>query len=152
MRYSETRWGRVFVLRLEHGDLLPDTLEGFARDQGIEAALVYFLGGADESSTIAVGPEDGTTPKPRPVMRNLAGVSEAVGLGTLFPNEEGQPKLHLHASFGRGGETVTGCTREGVRVWHIGEAVLCEILDTGMLRKVDAKTGFELLEKEGDRE
>jgi uncharacterized protein len=150
VKYSETSWGRVFVLRLEHGDRLPDVLEKFAGDHCIGAALVCFLGGADQGSTIVVGPEDGAAPKPRPVLHNLTGVSEALGLGTLFLNAGGQPKLHLHAAFGRGGETVAGCTREGVGIWHIGEVVLCEILNPGMLRKVEAGTGFELLEKEGD--
>jgi predicted DNA-binding protein with PD1-like motif len=52
----------------------------------------------------------------------------------------------MHAAFGRKGRTITGCTREGVVVWHIGEAVICELLDTTAVRRIDQGTGFELLE------
>ena len=93
-----------------------------------------------------VGPEDGTAPKPRPMVTELLGTSEAIGMGTLFINEEGIPRLHLHSAFGRNREKVTGCTREGVMVWHIGEAVVFELLNTTAKRKIDPETGFELLE------
>ena len=33
MQYTEGRMGRVFVLRLEDGERLNDTLETFAREQ-----------------------------------------------------------------------------------------------------------------------
>ena len=148
MKYSQASPGRIFLLRLEHGDQIPDILERFAEDHGIKAAILHFLGGADTDSRVVVGPEDGNTEKPRPVVTKLKGVSEAVGTGTLFRDEDGNPKLHLHSAFGRGRETVTGCTREGVRVWHIGEVVLIELLHATARRKVDPKTGFELLELE----
>jgi predicted DNA-binding protein with PD1-like motif len=148
MKYSEAMIGRIFVLRLEHGDMIPDVIEEFAAKQEIKAAIVHFLGGADTGSKVVVGPEDGTAAKPQPMVTELSGTSEAVGMGTLFINEAGFPKLHLHAAFGRGRGTVTGCTREGVVVWHIGEAVIFELLDTAAKRKIDPSTGFELLEME----
>jgi predicted DNA-binding protein with PD1-like motif len=40
MQYQKGSIGRVFALRLEEGDRLPDTLEAFAREQSIEAAMV----------------------------------------------------------------------------------------------------------------
>ena len=148
MKYSKASPGRIFVLRLEHGDMIPDILEEFAREHRIKAAILHFLGGADMNSRVVVGPEDGKAARPRPVVTRLKGVSEAVGTGTLIQDEEGNPRLHLHSAFGCGRETVTGCTREGVRVWHIGEVVLIELLDITARRKVDPKTGFELLELE----
>ncbi|EGW37165.1 hypothetical protein [Desulfosporosinus sp. OT] len=30
MKYSEANLGRIFILRLEHGDRIPDTIENFA--------------------------------------------------------------------------------------------------------------------------
>ena len=146
MKYSEANLGRIFVLRLEHGDRIPDIIEEFAANQQINAAVLHFLGGADTDSKIVVGPEDGTASKPRPMVTELLGTSEAVGMGTLFLNEAGVPKLHLHSAFGRNRETVTGCTREGVKVWHIGEVVLYELLNTTAKRRIDPETGFELLE------
>ena len=148
MKYSEAKLGRIFIIRLEHGDKIPDVIEEFAATQKIEAAIVHFLGGADTGSKVVVDPEDGTAPKPRPMVMELSGTSEAVGMGTLFINEAGIPKLHLHAAFGRSRGTVTGCTREGVITWHIGEAVIFELLNTTAARKIDPGTGFELLELE----
>jgi predicted DNA-binding protein with PD1-like motif len=148
MKYSEANLGRIFILRLEHGDRIPDTIEEFAANQQIDSAIVHFLGGADTNSKIVVGLEDGTTSKPRPMVTELLGTSEAIGMGTLFLDEAGIPKLHLHSAFGRNRETVTGCTREGVKVWHIGEVVIFELLNTTAKRKIDSETGFELLEIE----
>ncbi len=148
MKYSEARLGRIFILRLEHGDRIPDIIEEFAAVHHIKSAIVHFLGGADTNSKVVVGPEDGTVPKPRPVVTELLGTSEAVGMGTIFLNEKETPKLHLHAAFGRSQKTVTGCTREGVTVWHIGEVIIFELLNTTAKRKIDPDTGFELLEME----
>ncbi len=146
MKYTEASQGRIFILRMEHGDMIPDLIEEFAREQQIKAALVFWLGGADTGSQVVVGPEDGTAPKPIPMVTRLLGTSEALGLGTLFCDEEGLPKLHLHASFGRSREVITGCTREGVAVWQIGEVIIQELRDAAALRKIDPQTGFELLE------
>ena len=48
-------------------------------------------------------------------------VHEIVGTGTLFPNENGEPVLHMHVACGRNEGTVTGCVRRGVKTWHILE-------------------------------
>ncbi|MFX4262317.1 PPC domain-containing DNA-binding protein [Pelotomaculum propionicicum] len=146
MKYSEAKLGRVFILRLEHGDRLPDIIEKFATEQKIRSAIVHFLGGADTGSKVVVGPEDGKAAIPRPVVAGLPGTSEAVGMGTIFINEEGKPTLHLHSAFGRGTDTVTGCTREGVIIWHIGEALILELINTNAKRKIDHGTSFELLD------
>ena len=146
MKYSEANLGRIFILRLENGDIIPDTIEAFAKTHQIESAMIQFLGGADKDSKVVVGPEDGTAQKPQKMIANLHGTSEALGLGTLFMNEERVPKLHMHSAFGRNRETVTGCTREGIMIWHIGEVVIFELTNTTAQRKIDAETGFELLE------
>lgn len=148
MKYSEAKLGRVFILRMEHGDIIPDVIEEFAVENQINTAIVHFLGGADPESKVVVGPEDGNSPKPRPMVVDLLGTSEAIGMGTIFINEKGIPKLHLHSAFGRGRETITGCTREGVKVWHIGEVVILELVNTNATRKTNLVTGFELLEVE----
>ncbi len=146
MKYTEANLGRTFILKLEHGDKLPNIIEEFATTHQIESAILYFLGGTDKDSKVVVGPEDSTAKKPRPMVTNLLGTSEAVGIGTLFMNEERIPKLHLHSAFGRNRETVTGCTREGVIIWHIGEVVIFELINTSAQRKIDMETGFELLD------
>ena len=146
MKYCEAKIGRIFILRLEHGDRIPNIIEKFALDKHVNSAIVHFLGGVDTSGKVVVGPEDGTAPKPSPMVTELLGTSEAIGMGTLFLDEEGIPKLHLHAAFGRYRDTVTGCTREGIEIWHIGEVIILELLNTRAKRNIDPNTGFELLE------
>ena len=45
MQYREGRLGRIFILRLEEGERLNDTIENFAREQKISHGLAFFLGG-----------------------------------------------------------------------------------------------------------
>ena len=52
----------------------------------------------------------------------------------------------MHASFGRKKHTITGCVRLGVDVWHIGEVVIVELVETNVSRIKDKETGFEFLE------
>ena len=68
------------------------------------------------------------------------------GVGTLFPDEAGTPRLHLHAAFGRDDHVSAGCIRKGVTTWVIGEAVIIELVGSDARRAVDPGTGFELLE------
>lgn len=146
MKYSEAKPGRIFVLRLEDGDILHESVEAFAREHGVRAAALIVLGGVDEGSTLVVGPEQGRSQPINPMELVLAGVHEAAGVGTLFPDADGQPVLHMHIASGRKGETVTGCVRRGVKVWHVVEMVLWELADTTSRRLPDAATGFELLQ------
>jgi predicted DNA-binding protein with PD1-like motif len=146
MQFTEAKLGRVFVLRLHDGDRLPDVLESFAAEKNVSTALCFFLGGAKDKSRVVVGPKDGNISPPEPMVTLLSGVHEACGVGTIFADEEGKPKLHMHASFGRKQNTVTGCVRMGVDVWRIGEVVIVELTGTSARRIVDKETGFELLE------
>jgi predicted DNA-binding protein with PD1-like motif len=146
MQFAEAKYGRIFILRLHDGDRLPDVIESFAAAQKISAALCFFLGGAKEKSRVVVGPKDSDAMPPEPMTTLLRGVHEACGLGTIFADEAGRPKLHMHASFGRNENAVTGCVRMGVDVWHIGEVVVLELLCREACRAVNKETGFEFLE------
>jgi len=53
--------------------------------------------------------------------------------------------LHMHMACGREGETTTGCIREGVKVWHVMEVVLFEIVGTTAKRVVEEPLGLKLL-------
>jgi predicted DNA-binding protein with PD1-like motif len=96
----------------------------FAAENHVTTALCFFLGGVKEKGRVVVGPKDGYALPPEPMVTLLKGVHEACGVGTIFADEEGKPKLHMHASFGRNEKTVTGCVRMGMDVWRIGEIVL----------------------------
>ena len=144
MQIAEGRIGRVFVLRLEDGDRLPDCIEAFAAARGVAQGFCALVGGVG-SGRIVVGPQDTDSMPPVPVLTELLGAHEAAAVGTLFPDEAGQPKLHMHATFGRGNMVKTGCIRPGIDIWTIGEFVLIELTGLELVRKRDATTGFELL-------
>lgn len=146
MRYSEAKSGRVFILRLEDGDILHECIESFARGKGIRAAAALALGGADEGSRLVVGPEQSRSSPVVAMELVLQGVHEAAGVGTLFPDESGNPVLHMHMAGGRRDAAVAGCVRRGVRVWHVMEIVLWEIVGSTGSRRLDQTTGFAMLE------
>ena len=146
MNFTEAQLGRIFILRLHHGEVLHEVLEAFAEKKKVSSALCFFLGGADDKSKVVVGPKDGAALPPEPMITLLRGVHEACGVGTIFTDEAGKPKLHMHASFGRNDNSVTGCVRLGVDVWRIGEVVILELTGGSAKRAKDEGTGFEFLE------
>jgi len=145
MRYSQGSIGRVFVLRLEDGDVLNETLETFAREHGVSRALAFYVGGAAPGSEVVVGPDADRTDAIIPLIHALTGPHETMALGTIFPNEEGEPVAHMHAACGREGAATVGCARAGLQTWLTGEVVLLEILGAKAGRVLDPATGFELL-------
>jgi len=146
MKFSEARQGRVFILRLEDGDIVHETVEKFAVDQGIKAASLIVVGGADDGSRLVVGPKEDRGVPLNPMQLLLKNAHEVTGTGTLFCDEEGTPLLHMHMACGRNKETITGCIREGVRVWHVMEIVMYELIDTGARRVVEAPLNLKLLQ------
>jgi predicted DNA-binding protein with PD1-like motif len=146
MKYSEAKQGRIFVIRLEDGDIVHAEIERFAREKSIGAAGLIIVGGADQKSKFVVGPEKGRATPVVPMEHVLDEVHEIAGVGTLFPDEAGNPVLHMHMACGRKSSTITGCIREGVRVWHVMEVILFELADTTGVRTHDSKTGFKLLQ------
>jgi predicted DNA-binding protein with PD1-like motif len=146
MQYQEGSIGRVFALRLEEGDRLPDTLESFARQQIIGAAMVIYVGGAKEGSRLVVGPDASQPDTIVPLVHSLTGIQEVMGVGTLFPDEQGEPVLHMHAATGREGGATVGCSRAGVEVWLVGEVIILEILGTRGRRRPEPPSGFSLLQ------
>ena len=146
MNYTEANLGRIFILRLQPNETLHVEIEKFAAEKQIQSALCFFLGGAQDKSKVVVGPKEGNAATIEPMVTLLNGVHESYGVGTIFTDEMGVPKLHMHASFGRNDNTVSGCVRVGVNIWLIGEVVILELAGNSAKRLKDKATGFELLE------
>ncbi len=91
------------------------------------------------------GPRDQDARPIRPIINQLTGVHEILGAGTIFPDENGSPKLHMHAAAGREGKTTSGCIRPGIEIWKVGEVILLELINGRGCREKDEKMGFELL-------
>ena len=145
MKAHEGRVGRVFVLRLEDGDVIPDCIENYADEKGISVGHVILIGGIG-AGDIVVGPRSSDEMPPRPMLLPVDGAHEVAGVGLLAPDEKGKPVLHIHAALGRSGNSMTGCLRPGVTTWLVGEAIIYEILGTDVIRKIDKDSGFVLLD------
>ena len=145
MQYSQGSIGRIFSVRLESGDRLPDSIETFALEHGISRAMVIYIGGAGQGSRVVAGPEKDRGEAIIPIIHELEGREEVFGVGTLFPKESGEPGLHMHAGIGREGNATVGCVRAGVNVWLVGEVIILEILGATGSRVRDGN-GLELLQ------
>jgi len=150
MKASEGRLGRVFVIRLEDGDKLPDCLEEFAREKGITHGQAILVGGIG-SGDVVVGPRNSEQRPPEPMLLPIDGAHEVLAVGVLAPDAKGKPVLHIHGALGRSGKTTTGCFRPGVFTWVVGEAILIELLGVTASRLKDPETGFYLLLPEGEK-
>jgi predicted DNA-binding protein with PD1-like motif len=146
MKAIEGKIGRIFLMRLDYGDPLPQCIETFASEKGIRLAHVVFLGGVYKGSLVS-GPQKTEDPKPVPIVLPIHEANEAIATGMIVPDGDGRPVLHMHGSLGRSGQAATGCFQKGVTVWLVGEAVLYEILsDASPARILDKESGLKLLE------
>jgi len=145
MKACEGRIGRVFVMRLEDGDMVPECIERFAGEKGVSVGQAVLVGGIGDGDVV-VGPRRSEERPPEPMLLPVDGAHEVVGVGVLAPGEDGKPVLHIHAALGRAGQTMTGCLRHGVTTWLVGEVILYEILGADTVRIQDEESGFELLE------
>jgi predicted DNA-binding protein with PD1-like motif len=145
MKATEGKIGRVFILRLEDGDMLPMCIEKFAWDNNISVGQVIMVGGIG-GGQVVVGPRNSDEMPPEAMLLPLDGAHEVVSAGSIFPDENGNPAVHMHAALGRAGKTTTGCLRPGVNTWLVGEVFIYEILGTTAVRAMDKKSGFELLD------
>ncbi|MEI8032362.1 MAG: PPC domain-containing DNA-binding protein [Chlorobiaceae bacterium] len=145
MNYSEAKEGRTFVIRLEDGEIVHEVIEQFVREHKIERASLIAVGGADKGSLLVVGPEESRATPVNPMTHELYDAHEVTGTGTIFPDEKGNPILHMHMACGREENTVTGCIRRGMKVWLVMEIILRELTENGATRKLDRQSGFKLL-------
>ena len=146
MQYSEAKPGRIFVIRLEDGDVLHEQIERFARDQSIRSAALILVGAANEGSKLVVGPRRPDQSPITTMVHSLVGVHEIAGTGTIFwDHETGGPTAHIHIACGRDAATITGCVRRGVEAWQTIEIVLFELIDSPATRILDPTLGFQVL-------
>ena len=141
MRYTEGSVGRVFYVRVDHGEDLLETLQNFVAEKGIHSGIIQFLGAVEEGM-IVTGPHHPVLP-PEPCRESYKNGWEVVGIATITPGPD-RPHLHYHASAGRGREALIGCLREKALTYIIVEAVVMEILGTRIQHLFDPRTGLDL--------
>ena len=147
MKASEGKLGRIFVFRLEDGDVIPECIERFAEEKGVMAGYVNLLGGIGGGQIVA-GPTHSEQIPSEPILIPIKDAYEMLGVGVLAPNKEGKPVLHLHAALGRKKQTITGDPRYGITLRLVGEVILHEITGVSMARIKNEKSGLALLEME----
>lgn len=146
MLAAEGKPGRIFVLRLENGDLIPDCIEEFAAVKNIKVALITIVGGVNKGR-IVVGPESSSTESVEPVLREIGNQPhEIISSGIIIPDQNGKPIAHIHGALGRGEETVVGCLRNGIETWLMGEVIVQEVLGTDSVRIAKGKSALSFLE------
>ncbi len=145
MKYSQAKQGRIFIVRLENGDVVHESIQKIARKENIHSAAVVILGAADKGSWIISGPEESPSGGISPIKVLLDNVHEISGTGTIFPDSSGNPVLHMHIACGRGEDSVVGCVREGVKIWQVAEVVIMELEESSARRIKDESSVFELL-------
>jgi uncharacterized protein len=144
MKASEGKLGRVFIIRLDDGDIIPDCIEKFAAEKQVSAGYAVMVGDI-RNGQVMVGPRTDGLVKPEPMLLPIDGAHEVVAAGILAPDSVGKPVLHIHGALGRSGSTMTGCLRYGVSTWLVAELVLFEIIGADVVRLKDEISGFNLL-------
>ena len=142
MQYSEGSLGRVFVLRMDHGEDLIESLQKFLREKKITSCTVLFMGALRDGRAVT-GPRLPVVP-PTPNYEAYESAWEVFGMATIYQSIEG-PMLHIHSALGRGRQSILGCIRDKAEVYLIVEAVLFEICGLTAERAWDEKMQLYLL-------
>lgn len=141
MDYAEGRVGRVFAVRVDHGEDLIAVLNSFSRKKGIQCAMAQFLGALSEGRVVT-GPERAVLP-PNPHFEGFDGGWEIFGVASIFPGNDG-PVIHIHTSAGRGRNSLTGCLREVAEAYIVVEVFIIELVGLAAFKTHEQKTGLKL--------
>jgi len=141
MQYSEGRIGRIFMIRIDDGEDLLESIQHFVVSHEIRSGLVLFLG-AFRQGSLVTGPQELVIP-PIPHFEHITGGWEIFGIGTIYRGEGG-PKIHYHMTAGKGKESITGCLRDKATIYLVIEAVLFEFLGIYGKKMEDPITGITL--------
>jgi predicted DNA-binding protein with PD1-like motif len=142
MQYSEGHLGRVFILRMDDGEDLIESIQKIAEEKSVESGMILFLG-ALKNGRVVTGPEVPVIP-PIPHFEAFDSAWEVFGMATVYPSAAGH-KIHMHSSMGRCKNTIVGCIREKAPIYLIIEAVLIEFKGLSARRELDEKTKLYLL-------
>jgi len=139
MEYTKGRIGRVFTVRVDHGDDLILELIKLAELEKIESAVFMLLGALKEGKLVS-GPKENIRP-PEPVWSGFNDAHEILGIGDIFL-EDGKPKIHLHAGTARGESVKLGCLRGESEVFMVVEVFIFELEGISARRVMDTDQGF----------
>ena len=139
MEYAKGKIGRIFAVRIDHGDDLILELIKLSELEHIESAVFTLLGALKEGKLVT-GPKESMRP-PEPMWSGFDDTHEILGVGNIF-QEDGKPKIHLHVGTGRGDSVKLGCLRGESEVFMVVEAFVFELEGFSARRVMDKKQGF----------
>ena len=138
MDYRKGSVGRVFSVRIDHGEDVLEGLSVLAIMEDIKSAFFIMLG-AMGSADLVTGPKDKVVP-PDIVWSKFDDVREIIGAGNIFW-ENGAPKIHLHGAAGSSKGITMGCIRKAAQAFMVVEIFIVE-MDIAAKRVYDEKIGF----------
>jgi len=143
MEYTTGAVGKCICIRLHEGDPVYKSIQDVADREGLSGGVVFAIGGV-KNGAVVVGPKDQDERPIRTTVENFADAREIAGVGTLFRNEAGEMKLHMHAAIGKGTSPIVGCPRLGLDCWLVTEIIILELTGLNAVRAKEA-SGLELL-------
>ncbi|NLO81963.1 MAG: DNA-binding protein [Clostridiales bacterium] len=143
MEYFSTREiGRVFVLRLDQGDLVLDSIKELIAREGIKDAVVVSAIGTLDRCTLHMVMTTGYPPvehfehwEDEPL--ELASIDGIIA--------DGEP--HLHAVVSDSEKAYSGHLEEGCRVLYLAEIVIVEINSLNLTRVRNEKNILKLISR-----
>ncbi len=139
MQYEKGSIGRVFAVRIDHGEDLLSELSKLARNEGIESAFFVLLGAASDAELV-IGPKEKSVP-PETVWTSFDDAREMIGVGNIV-RENGEPRIHLHASAGNSSGMLMGCIRKRAKAFMVLEVMVLELAGFSASREYNEKIGF----------
>lgn len=138
MDYRKGSIGRIFAVRIDHGEDALGELSGLAVKEEIRSAFFIMLG-AMGSADLVTGPKDKVVP-PITVWSKFDDAREILGAGDIFW-ENGAPKIHLHGAAGSSKGITMGCIRKAAQAFMVLEVFIVE-MDIAAQRVFNEKIGF----------
>lgn len=142
MEYTQGNIGRIFVVRFDDGENLLGGLKNIIKEEKIQTGIIHLIG-ALSSAKVVLGPHKKEYP-PNPFWWEFNDAREIVGTG-MFAWEDKEPKIHLHTGIGHSSESKTGCIRDKADIYITVEAVIQEIINVNITRKLDSRYNATLL-------
>lgn len=143
MEYRSGSMNRVFLVRFDQGDDFLAGLLEVVKKEEIKNGWFHCIGGLAEADVV-IGPKEPTMP-PAPIWQQVDSPRELLGTGSIYPDEHGEPKIHLHTSLGEHGKAMTVCTRKNTKTYLIIEAYIIEITGIKASRPWYEAGGFNRL-------
>lgn len=130
--------GRTFIIRLERGDFLKESISKLAQEEGIiNGVVVSGIATFDEALFQM------TTTYDYPIQYHIEHLHEPLELtnldGTIINSEP-----HIHGTMSSAENTWAGHIMDGCRILYLGEIVIQELLGVNLIRKED-ENGVRLI-------